>query len=262
VSPPEHGNPDSIQPETVLSMNGQSVVITGGASGLGLATAALMCERGARVALIDINEGALESAVAGLRARGFEAHPVTGDITRRDTAHAAFDTAAAALGTVDALVNCAGVYPRRPILEIDDADWEFSFAVNVRGTYHLCVAAIEHMRPRRAGRIVNVSSVDAFKAHPANAHYAAMKAAVVSLTRSLALELAPEQILINGVAPAAIATEKAKQAGFLPELSAQNPLGRAAEPEDIGEVIVFLASPANRYITGETVIVSGGYVIA
>jgi 3-oxoacyl-[acyl-carrier protein] reductase len=112
------------------------------------------------------------------------------------------------------------------------------------------------------GRIVNISSVDGLKAHPKNAHYAATKAAVISLTRSFALEFAPEQILVNSVAPAGIATDKARAAGFIPELAAQTPLGRAAEPNDIAEWIVFMLSDANRYMTGENVIISGGYIFA
>jgi 3-oxoacyl-[acyl-carrier protein] reductase len=164
-------------------------------------------------------------------------------------------------------VNCAGVYPRRPILEITDADWDFDLGVNVRGTYNMMAAAVARMRTQEIhatvrGRIVNVSSVDAFKAHPANAHYAATKAAVVSLTRSFALEFAPEQILVNSIAPAGIATDKAKGSGFLPELASHTPLGRNAEPDDIAEWIAFMLGNGNRYMTGENVIVSGGYIFA
>jgi 3-oxoacyl-[acyl-carrier protein] reductase len=125
----------------------------------------------------------------------------------------------------------------------------------------MMVAAVEHMRPRRSGRIVNIASVDAFKPHPQNAHYAANKAAVVSLTKSFALAFAPDQILINAVAPAGMATERAKASGFMAELVAANPLGRAAEPEEIAEMVLFLAGPRNSYTTGENVIVSGGYIM-
>src|SRR5690606_24305075 len=141
--------------------------------------------------------------------------------------------------------------------------WDFDMGVNVRGTYNMSAAAAEHMRAQPLdgaavrGRIVNISSVDAFKAHPQNAHYAATKAAVVSLTRSFALAFAPDQILVNSIAPAGIATEKAKGAGFLAELASHTPLGRNAEPDDIAEWIVFMLSGSNRYMTGENVIVSG-----
>ncbi len=239
-------------------MRGQGIVVTGGASGLGLAIARRFAAAGAVPAIIDRDGAAAEAAAATL---GAGAVAVCGDITTAATAHAAFATAAAALGRVHVLVNNAGVYPRRPILEITDADWEASVGVNLRGLYHMSVAAVLHMRALGGGRIVNIASIDAFKAHPQNAHYAATKAAVVSLTRSFGLEFAPEGILVNAVAPAAIATDKARAAGFLPELAASTPIGRAAAPEDVAEAVLFLGSEANRYMVGETMVLSGGYFI-
>jgi 3-oxoacyl-[acyl-carrier protein] reductase len=242
-------------------MSGKSVVITGAGNGLGRATALMMAARGARVAVLDIDEAGAEETVSLITTGGGVALTAVGDITRSTAPHALFDKAVAAFGRIDALVNCAGVYPRRPILEISDEDWEFSFAVNVRGTYHMCAAAAAHMRTQGGGRIVNISSIDAFKAHPHNAHYAAMKAAVVSLTRSFGEAFAPDNVLVNSVAPAAIATEKAKQSEWLEEHALQTPIGRAAEPDDIADVICFLAGDANRYMTGESVVVSGGFLI-
>src|SRR5262245_21102465 len=228
-----------------MTVKGKRIVVTGGASGLGLATLRLLVKQGARVAIVDLNKDTLEACVRELREAGGEVHGVAGDIVPKKEAYALFAQAAERLGRVDGLVNSAGVYPRRPILEIDDADWDFDWKVNVRGTYNMMAAAIEHMRTQTVegtvrGRIVNISSVDAFKAHPKNAHYAATKAAVVSLTRSFALEFAPDQILVNSIAPAGIATEKAKAAGFLAELASHTPLGRNAQPDDIAEWIVFM----------------------
>ena len=249
-------------------MDGQSVVIVGGASGLGLATARLMLARGARrLGLIDRNADLLDQAAAALRAEGHEIATAVGDIARKASAHAAFDSVAAGFGRVDALVNSAAIYPRQALLEISDAEWDRENAVNIKGTYHMMVAAVLHMKrfaapPAVAGRIVNVTSVDAFKAHPQNAHYAATKAAVVSLTKSFAQACAPDGILVNSVAPAGFATDRAKELGFLPELAKANPLGRAAEPAEIAEWIVMMASSRNTYATGENVIVSGGYIYA
>jgi 3-oxoacyl-[acyl-carrier protein] reductase len=242
-------------------MQGQTVVITGGASGLGKAVAQTLGAKGVAVAIIDINQTGAESAAQDIRDAGGRAIAISGDITHRDSAHALFQRAVAGLGHVSGLVNNAGIYPRRPILDISDEDWDANFAVNVRGLYHMSVAAVLHMRERGGGRIVNVASIDAFKAHPKNAHYAAAKAAVVSLTRSFGLEFAPFGILVNGVAPAAIATEKAKASGILPELAAQAPIGRAAEPMDVADLIRFLISEENRYMVGETVAITGGYFI-
>lgn len=247
-------------------MQGQTVVIVGGASGLGLTTARLMAAHGvAKIGLIDRNEAALAAAAADLRDRGLAVATAAADIARAETAHAGFDAVVAQLGRVHALVNSAAIYPRKPILEITDADWDLENAINIKGTYHMMVAAVRHMRafvapPDVTGRIVNVTSVDAFKAHPQNAHYAATKAAVVSLTKSFAQECAKDQILVNSVAPAGFATDRAKELGFLPELAKASALGRAAEPVEMAEWIVMMASRRNSYATGENVVISGGYI--
>ncbi|MFT9164508.1 MAG: SDR family oxidoreductase [Komagataeibacter saccharivorans] len=249
-------------------MKNLTAIIVGGASGLGLATARLMIRDGAtRIGLVDINAERLEAARAELSAPGVSVHVATGDIARQSSAHAAFATLAGEMGRIDTLVNSAAIYPRRPILDITDEEWDLENAINIKGTYHMMVAAVRHMREFAqpgtvTGRIVNISSVDAFKAHPQNAHYAATKAAVVSLTRSFGQECAQWGILVNGVAPAGFATDRAKELGFLPELARASPLDRAAEPEEMAEWIVMMGGPRNTYATGETVIVSGGYIYA
>lgn len=249
-------------------MDGQTVVIVGGASGLGLETAKLMRQRGAaKIGIIDRNEQLMAAAAEVLRAEGCEVATAVGDISRQESAHGAFLQIVDALGRVHCLVNSAAIYPRKDIFEITDEEWDLENAVNIKGTYHMMVAAVKHMQayvaaPAVTGRIVNVTSVDAFKAHPQNAHYAATKAAVVSLTKSFAQACAKDQILVNSVAPAGFATERAKKLGFLGELAAANPLGRAAEPAEIAEWIVMMGSSRNSYATGENVIVSGGYIYA
>ena len=247
---------------------GCGVLIVGGASGLGLTTAEMLMDRGADgVAIVDVNASALADLAGNNKLSPDRLHTIEADVSTSAGARAAFERAADRLGRVDALVNCAAVYPRKPILEITDEEWDLENAVNIKGTYHMMAAAVDHMKqhvdpPNIAGRIVNISSVDAFKAHPQNAHYAATKAAVVSLTRSFAHAFAADQILVNSVAPAGMATEKAKSLGFLPELAAANPLNRAAEPAEMAEWVLMLASRRNTYMTGENVIVSGGYIYA
>ncbi|MDL2403120.1 SDR family NAD(P)-dependent oxidoreductase [Rhizobium mayense] len=249
-------------------MQGLNVVVIGGANGFGLETVKLMIrDQASKIVIIDISEERLEAAKGELSGKGTEIITVAGDIARADTAHRAFAKAVDAVGRVHSVVNCAAIYPRAPLLEISDEMWDAENAINIKGTYHIMVAAVKHMQEQKAegqisGRIVNITSVDAFKAHPQNAHYAATKAAVVSLTRSFAHAFAKDQILVNSVAPAGMATEKAKSLGFLGELAAANPLGRAAEPAEIAEFVVIVAGPKNTYMTGEQVIVSGGYVYA
>jgi NAD(P)-dependent dehydrogenase (short-subunit alcohol dehydrogenase family) len=189
------------------------------------------------------------------------------DIRTAPACNAAFAEVAEVLGRVDTLVNCAAIYPRKPTLGVTDAEWDASNAINIKGTYHMMVAAISRMKTQDPvghvrGRIVNITSVDAFKAHPKNIHYAATKAAVVSLTKSVADYVAPDGILVNSVAPAGMATEKARASGFLEELAKASPLGRGAQPQEIAEWVLMVGGPKNTYMTGENVIVSGGYIYA
>jgi NAD(P)-dependent dehydrogenase (short-subunit alcohol dehydrogenase family) len=249
-------------------MNGLSLVIVGGGAGLGALLAEMaVAEGAAALGIIDIDAGAAEAALEPARRARLPHAFATCDIRTASASHAAFAAVATALGRVDTLVNAAAIYPRRAILEITDADWDASLAINVKGTYHMMVAAIRQMQAQDVvgpvrGRIVNIASVDAFKAHPQNAHYAATKAAVVSLTKSMAQEVAPDGILVNAVAPAGMATEKARAAGFLVELAKASPLGRGGEPREMAEWVLMAGGPRNTYMTGETIIVSGGYIYA
>lgn len=249
-------------------MKDLTVVIVGGGAGLGALIAEMAVAEGAAgIGIIDLNAEAAHAALAPARKAGLPCALAACDIRTAEAAHAAFAQVATALGRVDTLVNSAAIYPRKPILEITDADWDASNAINVKGTYHMMVAAIRQMRgqePRShvRGRIVNITSVDAFKAHPQNAHYAATKAAVVSLTRSMAQEVAPDGILVNSVAPAGMATDRARELGFLPELAKASPLGRGGEPREMAEWVLMAGGPRNTYMTGENIIVSGGYIYA
>lgn len=249
-------------------MKDLSVVIVGGGAGLGALVADMAVEAGAAaIGIIDLDAAAAAAVAGRAAAAGLRAAHAACDIRTSAAAHAAFAQVAQALGRVDTLVNSAAIYPRRPILEISDADWDASNAVNVKGTYHMMVAAIRQMKGQSAtgpvrGRIVNITSVDAFKAHPQNAHYAATKAAVVSLTRSMAHEVAPDGILVNSVAPAGMATDRARELGFLPELAKASPLGRGGEPREMAEWVLMAGGPKNTYMTGENIIVSGGYIYA
>lgn len=242
-------------------MHGKNIIITGAAGGLGKATALVLAKSGANIGVLDVNSDGADIVVKEIEEIGGRAFSIIGDITQRANALELFDYAAEKLGRIDGLINNAGIYPRRPIMDITDDEWNASLGVNVRGLYNMTVAAVAHMAPNGGGRIVNIASIDAFKPHPKNSHYAATKAAVVSLTKTFGLEVAPQKILVNAVAPGPIATETAKKMGFLPAIEAETPIGHAAEPEDIAELIMFLVSDRNRYMVGETVVIAGGYYI-
>ncbi len=220
-----------------------------------------LAEGSAAPSIIDLNTETAEAALAPARSAGIPAAFAACDIRTAPTVHAAVASVAEHLCKVDTLINAAAIYPRTPVLEINDADWDDSNAINVKGTCHMMVAAICNMRtqdPRGRVRIVNITSVDAFKAHPQNAHCAATMAAVMSLTKSMAHGVAPDSILVNSVAPTGMATEKARELGFLDELAKASPLGCGGEPEKTAEWVLMAGVPRNTYMTGENIIVSGG----
>lgn len=249
-------------------MKDLNIVIVGGGMGFGALIAEMAAEAGAKgIGIIDINLAAAEGVLAPLAAKGIKGVAAKADIRTASACQASFDQMVAGLGRIDTLINCAAIYPRRPTLGVTDEEWDLSNAINIKGTYHMMVAAIAQMKTQEPvahvrGRIVNITSVDAFKAHPKNIHYAATKAAVVSLTKSVADYVAPDGILVNSVAPAGMATEKARESGFLDELAKASPLGRGALPTEIAEWVLMAGGPKNTYMTGENIIVSGGYIYA
>ncbi len=236
-------------------------VITGAAKGLGLACAERLAADGVALALVDTDEAALAGAAAGLTATGATVLIAPADIRNQDSCRAAVRATVDRFGQVDVLVNAAGVYPRRPVLEISADDWRFVFEVNVVGTYFMMIEAIADMRLRGFGRIVNISSIDGFKAHPANAHYAATKAAVISITRSLALEVAPLGILVNSVAPGPMATAAAKLTDWYEPMVAALPTRQPIEPTEVANLVAYLSHPDNVSIAGENIVISGAGVI-
>jgi NAD(P)-dependent dehydrogenase (short-subunit alcohol dehydrogenase family) len=239
----------------------RAALVTGAANGLGLACARRFADDGLALVLVDADEAGLATAAHALRTAGASAITCAADIRQQDACRAAVGAGVNAFGGIDVLVNAAGVYPRRPVLEIGVDDWHFVFDVNVLGTYFMMVEAIADMRTRGRGHVVNISSIDGFTAHPANAHYAATKAAVISITRSLALEVAPLGILVNSVAPGPMATDAAKLSDWYEPMVAALPTRRPIEPAEVADVVAYLSRLDNVSIAGENIVVSGGGVI-
>lgn len=243
------------------------VVITGGAGGIGLATARAMSRDGWRLALVDRPGDGLRQAVESLAADGATVMAVPADVRRPEQADAGVAAVVDRFGGPDALVTCAGIGRIEPIEQTDDTLWEDTLATNLSGTFYWCRAAVPRLRQRGGGVIVTVASTTALTGLPGRTSYAASKAGVVGLARTLAIECAADRIRVIPLCPGATRTDLVQQgyaAAADPAAAAaaharQQPIGRLSEPQEIAETIAFLCSPRAATITGATVIVDGGY---
>jgi 3-oxoacyl-[acyl-carrier protein] reductase len=238
---------------------GQICLVSGGARGLGRATAERLLAAGATVLICDRDLDTARATAAALTRTG-EAHAFEVDVANAASIAALADRVLNRF-EVNVLINNAGYYAGRPISDVDEAEWDKVLDVNLKSVFFMSRAFLPAMASRRYGRIVNIASLDAYVPKATNAHYAAAKAGVVSLTRSFAQEAAPQGVLVNGVSPGPVATETARSQGWLEKRVPLMPIGRVAAPQDIAEVVAFLASPRNTFIVGETVVASGGLVM-
>jgi NAD(P)-dependent dehydrogenase (short-subunit alcohol dehydrogenase family) len=243
----------------VFSLDGRTAVVTGASRGIGAATAVALDRAGARVALVARDGDLLAEVAAGL---AHEPVILVGDLAEPDEPRRLAAAALAALGRVDVLVNNAAAAVRQSSEELDGETVDRLLGVNVRGLLLLTTGLLPSMVAAGRGSIINLSSVSGVVGTPRRAAYAASKGAVDGLTRSLAMEYGPRNIRVNSVAPGAVKTalwERNRAVpGVIEQIEAQTALRRWAEPEDIADVIVFLASDAARFVTGETLCVDGG----
>ena len=250
-----------------MDRTGKIVLVTGAQEGIGRAMAREFAASGADVAINWLNDGAAaERTAETVRAGGRQALTVQADVGRVAEAQAMVATVERELGPVDVLVNNAGVFPRVPFLDMTESDWDYVLDVNLKGTFFCAQTVASTMvSSGRAGSIINLTSGAAYRGSPRGTHYCASKGGVLSLTRQMALELAPHRIRVNAIAPGLTDTAQPRYGMSEEELAAAGrtiPLGRVAQPEEIARAAVFLASDDAGFITGHTLHVNGGGYLA
>jgi len=245
----------------MAELQGQVALVTGGSRGIGLAIARSLADAGARVAVVARDGARAESVAAELPGEGHRGYGC--DVADPEATAALVKRVEEELGSLDVLVNNAGVTRDNVLMRIKDEDWDAVLDTNLRGAFNLMRAASRGMMKRRSGRIINISSVVGVTGNAGQANYAASKAGLIGMTKSVAKELAGRGVLVNAVAPGYIETDMTAE---LPEaartaLMSGIALGRLGTPEDIAPTVRFLAGPGASYITGQVLVVDGGMVM-
>ncbi len=259
----------------LFDLAGKGAIVTGAGMGIGQAIAFRLAEAGASVMITDINLEAATQTVEQIKVRGGKAQAIHADASSAADAEKITQATVKAFGHLDILVNNAGIFPHSLILDISEDMWDRALDINIKGVYFYSRAAAKEMiKAGQGGKIVNMASMEGLHPRVDLAHYVTSKGGVVMLTKALALELAPHNILVNAIAPSGIMTPGAAEQGIalkamgrsLKEVSdtfmARLPLGRMGEPDDAAKVVLFLASAAADYMTGSVVVVDGGYLLS
>ena len=244
-----------------MELQGQVALVTGGSRGIGLAIAEALADAGAKVAIVARNEAGAQSAAEGLPGEGHRGYGC--DVADSDAVNALVKRVEEEMGGLDVLVNNAGVTRANVLMRLKDEDWDAVLDTNLRGAFNTIRAATRGMMKRRHGRVIIITSVVGITGNRWHAHYAASKAGLIGLTKSVAKELASRNVLVNAVAPGYIETDMTHDlpGAARDALMSQIALGRLGAPGDIAPVVRFLAGPGAGYMTGQVLVVDGGMVM-
>lgn len=244
-------------------LTGRTAVITGASKGLGKAMALALAAEGARIALVSRDLGQLELVAAEISAAGGEAAAFAADVTSEDQVRGVERAVLARFGTVQILINNAGINVRKPVEEFTLAEWRSVMDTNVTAAFLMCRSFVPSMKGQGYGRILNLTSIMSHVSLPHRIAYSTSKTALLGMTRTLALELAGDAITVNGISPGPFGTEMNRPLMENPELNAQFvasiPLGRWGKVEEIGSLAVFLCSDDAGFITGTDILIDGGW---
>lgn len=246
-----------------VDLSGQTAIVTGASQGLGRDMAIALATAGAKVACVARNEEKLGQTVAAIKEAGGDGEVMASDVSMSEDVAAIVDKVADDWGRLDIVVNNAGITRDTLLPVMSDESWDDVIATNLRGTFLFCREASKVMMKQRSGRIINISSVSGLIGNAGQTNYSASKAGVIGLTRSLAKELAKRKVTVNAIAPGFIESEMTKALGdaVLGEIKKRVPVRRLGTPDDVSACVLFLASAAASYVTGQVLTVDGGLTV-
>jgi 3-oxoacyl-[acyl-carrier protein] reductase len=243
------------------TLSGKTAVVTGASRGIGRAIAEKLAANGANVVLVATRQEVIAGVAAEVAAKyGVKAKGLACDVSNFDAVQDLLKTSIAEFGQIDILVNNAGITKDSLLMRMKEADWDSVIDINLKSVFNGAKAVARHMIKNKSGRIINMSSINGIVAQAGQANYAASKAGVIGITKSLAKELAAKKITVNAVAPGFIQTDMTDELSEAQKdaVKAQIPAGVLGEVDDIANAVLFLASPGAKYITGQVLSVDGG----